>query len=150
MPNTLQKWHVASKALEQNQTNIYNKLQQMRTNLSSYEKEVYAEKIMLQFFYKFIISNSQLTVVREQINKKDGTSSKDQLTILQTNMADFGAKMKDLSINVASLKEHLQLLQQTDNKNRKNLAQLTVSVIEMCEEFMTNKQGKLNFIIFKL
>lgn len=40
LPNTLQKWHVASKALEQNQTNINNKLQKMQTSLSSIEKEV--------------------------------------------------------------------------------------------------------------
>lgn len=48
--------------------------------------------------------------------------------ILQNNMADFGAKMKDISINVAGLKEHLQLLQEMDNDNKQNLTKLTVSL----------------------
>lgn len=48
--------------------------------------------------------------------------------ILQNNMADFGAKMKDISINVAGLKDHLQLLQEMDNDNKQNLTKLTVSL----------------------
>lgn len=46
LPNTLQKWHVASKALEQNQTNINNKLQKMQTSLSSIEKEVTVNEVL--------------------------------------------------------------------------------------------------------
>lgn len=40
LPDALQKWHVTSKSLEQNQSNIYNKLSEMHKSLTSFEKEV--------------------------------------------------------------------------------------------------------------
>lgn len=91
----------------------------------------------------------QLTVVREQINKKNGSpSNKDQLMILQNNMADFGAKMKDISINVAGLKEHLQLLQEMDNDNKQNLTKLTVSLF--AEHFLAKVRIGWNLVWIRI
>lgn len=47
LPDALQKWHATSKSLEQNQSNIYNKLSEMHKSLTSFEKEVNIYKYSL-------------------------------------------------------------------------------------------------------
>lgn len=54
-------------------------------------------------------------------------SDKDNLLVLQTNVATFGAKIQDLSVGVDELKDRLRDVQKNANQNKENLTQLTVS-----------------------
>lgn len=63
------------------------------------------------------------------MNRKDTNSDNEKLTLLQNNVADFGAKIKDLSINVASLKGHINDIQKNENENISNITTLMVFII---------------------
>ena len=48
--------------------------------------------------------------------------------MLQTNVANFGAKIQDLSVGMDDLKEKLRDFQNNANQNKANITRLAVSV----------------------
>lgn len=60
------------------------------------------------------------------MNKKDVNSNNEKLLILERNVANFGAKITDLTFNVVGLKEHIYTIQAMDSENQKNLTNLAV------------------------
>lgn len=65
--------------------------------------------------------------IKEKANKKDADSEKEELQVLQTSVGNFGAKIKDLTIDVDTIKENMHKIQTTENENKANITQLMVS-----------------------
>lgn len=79
-------------------------------------------KVNLNIFVIF-----QLTQIKESVHKKDIESDNDNLLVLQTNVAKFGAKIQDLTVGVDELKDRLREVQKNSNLNKENVTQLIVS-----------------------
>lgn len=88
VPEALQKWHETSKILEQNQTSIRSILNAMQKRVDDFEKD--------------------LNIVKAAISKKDADSEQNKVTILENNVAKFGAEIKDLTSEVGDLKEKMK------------------------------------------
>lgn len=88
VPEALQKWHETSKILEQNQTSIASTLYAMQRRFDDFEKN--------------------LNIVKAAISKKDADSEQNKVSILENNVANFGAKMLDLTSEVNDLKEKMK------------------------------------------
>lgn len=65
------------------------------------------------------------------MNKKDVNSNNEKLLVLERNVANFGAKITDLTFNVVGLKEHIYTIQAMDNENQKNLTNLAVRIVSI-------------------
>lgn len=70
------------------------------------------------------------------MNKKDVNSNNEKLLVLERNVANFGAKITDLTFNVVGLKEHIYKIQAIDNENQKNLTNLAVRNLVKLLNFM--------------
>ena len=102
VPDELQKWHETSKYVEQNQTNIYNKISDIEHRLDAVEKE--------------------LKLLQVQVNKKnDDSSDHGKVVILQTSVANLGAKIQDITVDMGSMKDHVLLL---ENNTKENITKL--------------------------
>lgn len=68
-----------------------------------------------------------MTQIKENVHKKDVESEKENLLVLQTNVATIGANIKDLTVVVDKLKDQLITVQTNANQNKENLTQIIVS-----------------------
>ncbi|XP_037033461.1 uncharacterized protein LOC119072370 isoform X2 [Bradysia coprophila] len=123
LPDALQQWHESSKWLEKNQSAINSKLVEVQTQLDNIEKE--------------------LIQMKESIHKKDIESEKDNLLVLQTNVATFGAKIQDLTVGMDELKERLREVQKNANQNKENLTQL-ITKFDVMTKNQTSSLNGLN------
>lgn len=107
VPDELQRWHETSKWLEQNQTAIFTKF--------------------LEFDQRLIDIGKELADIHEGLHKKSTADSDDAVVMvknLQTNVADFGARMKDLAVDVNSLKSRMQTFE-TETKEKRTGEELS-------------------------
>lgn len=110
IPDELQQWHETSKWLEQNQTAISTKFLELDQRLIDIERE--------------------LKIVRAELAKQNDEPEGTKFNILQSSVANFGAHIKDLGVEVESLKEHKRamLLFQTETKD--NITKLEQHIIQ--------------------
>lgn len=108
VPDALQKWHESSKALEQNQSAMYQRLNEIQQRIDNFEKD---------FVY-----------LKESIHQKDEASASDKSVDLKDTVAGFGAKIESLRIDIESIREHYQDVQklQADDKVLLNKLQIAV------------------------
>lgn len=85
-----------------------------------------------------------MTEIKEKANKKDADSEKEELHVLQTSVGNFGAKIKDLTIDVETLKEHLHKIQATEEENKTNISKI------MVKYYWANKKYSFNNLHFSL
>lgn len=104
VPDALQKWHETSKALEQNQTSISSILNAIQKRVDDFEKD--------------------LNIVKAAISKKDANSDQNKLSILENNVANFGAKIMDLTVNVDDLKEKMKDIRAKEDVTQTTLTKL--------------------------
>ncbi|GAB0093631.1 hypothetical protein DMENIID0001_087990 [Sergentomyia squamirostris] len=97
VPSALQEWHETSQYLEANQTALIAKMTEVQQSLRNFTEEV-----------------NQL---KGLVHKKADTNDGEQMSVLQTSIADFGAKIKDLSSAVDDLKDHMTRVQQEVHNN---------------------------------
>ncbi|KAJ6647115.1 hypothetical protein Bhyg_02335 [Pseudolycoriella hygida] len=126
LPDALQQWHESSKWLEKNQSAINSKFIEVQTQLDNIEKE--------------------LTQFKESVHKKDAESEKDNLLVLQTNVATFGAKIQDLSVGVDQLKERLREVQKNSFENKENLTRLMTNFNAMTKNQTSSLIGLSNSV----
>ncbi|XP_055698172.1 uncharacterized protein LOC129798820 [Phlebotomus papatasi] len=98
VPQSLQEWHETSQYLEANQTAIVTKLQDVQQTLRNFTEEVAQLKAMVH-------------------KKAEIPDDNEKMSVLQTSIADFGAKIKDLSTAVEDLKDHMARIQQEVHNN---------------------------------
>ncbi|XP_059619867.1 major antigen [Phlebotomus argentipes] len=98
VPGALQEWHETSQYLEANQTALISKMQDVQQTLKNFTEEV-----------------AQL---KTQVHKKaEVPDDNEKMAVLQTSIADFGAKIKDLSTAVDDLKDRVTRVQQEVHNN---------------------------------
>lgn len=104
VPEALQKWHETSKMLEQNQTTIRSTLNAMQKRVDDFEKD--------------------LNIVKAAISKKDVDSEQNKVTILENNVAKFGAEIKDLTSEVGDLKDKMKDIRAKEDVTQSSLIKL--------------------------
>lgn len=104
VPEALQKWHETSKLLEQNQTTIRSTLNAMQKRVDDFEKD--------------------LNIVKAAISKKDADSEQNKVTILENNVAKFGAEIKDLTSEVGDLKDKIKDIRAKEDVTQSSLNKL--------------------------
>lgn len=104
VPEALQKWHETSKMLEQNQTTIRSTLNAMQKRVDDFEKD--------------------LNIVKAAISKKDVDSEQNKVTILENNVAKFGAEIKDLTSEVGDLKDKMKDIRTKEDVTQSSLIKL--------------------------
>lgn len=107
VPDELQRWHETSKWLEQNQTAIITRFLEVDQRLTDIGKE--------------------LAGIQEGLRKKADAESGDAIATvrqLQTNVAEFGARMKDLQLAVDALREQGLSMQKFETETKENLTAL--------------------------
>lgn len=111
VPDALQKWHEISKALEQNQTAVNQRLNEIQQRIDNFEKD--------------------FVNLKEFIHQKDEATASDKSVDLKDTVAGFGAKIESLRIDIESIREHYQDVQksQQDDKDLLNKLQTAVNVI---------------------
>lgn len=111
VPDALQKWHEISKALEQNQTAVNQRLNEIQQRIDNFEKD--------------------FVNLKEFIHQKDEATASDKSVDLKDTVAGFGAKIESLRIDIESIREHYQDVQksQQDGKDLLNKLQTAVAVI---------------------
>lgn len=112
VPEALQKWHETSKVLEQNQTSISSTLYVIQKHVDDLEKE--------------------LDIVKAAVSKKDANSEQNKMSILENNVATFGAKILDLRSELDDLKEKIK-----DIKAKEDVTQL--SLVKLQESYNTTR-----------
>lgn len=110
IPDELQQWHETSKWLEQNQTAISTKFLELDQRIIDIERE--------------------LKVVRAEIAKQNDETEGTKLNILQSSVANFGAHIKDLGVEVESLKEHKRLMLLFQMETKDNITKLEQHIIQ--------------------
>lgn len=108
MPDALQKWHETSKALEQNQTAVHQRLNEIQQRIDSFEKE---------FIH-----------LKESIHQKDEATASDKSVDLKDTVAGFGAKIESLRIDIESIREHYQDVQKSQQDDKALLSNLRTAV----------------------
>lgn len=110
VPDALQKWHESSKALEQNQTAVNQRLNEIQQRIDNFEKD--------------------FANLKEIMHKKDEATASDKSVDLKDTVAGFGAKMEALRIDIDSIRENYQDVQksQRDEKVLLNKLQTAVDV----------------------
>uniref|UniRef100_A0A6B2ECF9 Uncharacterized protein n=1 Tax=Phlebotomus kandelakii TaxID=1109342 RepID=A0A6B2ECF9_9DIPT len=98
VPGALQEWHETSQYLEANQTALISKMLDVQQTLKNFTDEV--------------------VQLKSQVHKKaEVPDDNEKMAVLQTSIADFGAKIKDLSTAVDDLKDHMTRVQQEVHNN---------------------------------
>lgn len=87
LPDVLQRWHETSKFLEQNQTAVNKWLLNIQQRMDDLDRRI--------------------ITMRDDMLQKAAESDQQKISVLQNNVANFGAKMADLRIDIDSLKEHI-------------------------------------------
>lgn len=110
VPDALQKWHESSKALEQNQTRVNQRINEIQQRIDNFEKD--------------------FVHLKESIHQKDEATASDKSVDLKDTVAGIGAKIESLRIDMESIREHYQDVQksQQDDKVLLNKLQSTVDV----------------------
>ncbi|XP_055678342.1 major antigen [Lutzomyia longipalpis] len=98
VPGALQEWHETSQYLEANQTALIGRMMEVQQTLKNFSEEVSLLK----------------TIVHKKTEIPDDS---DKMSVLQTSIADFGAKIKDLSSAVDDLKDRMTRVQQEVHNN---------------------------------
>lgn len=101
LPETLQKWHETSKSLEQNQTIIYGKINDIQHNLENLKGDLQQYKNKL-------------------LNDNTDYSKNDKF------VADFGAKIKAVTVDVESMKEKFSEYQKNQDNFKNDVIKLKV------------------------
>lgn len=117
VPDELQKWHETSKQLEQNQSAIFTKFIETDKQIENIEKEILNIQASLQ-------------------KKYDQSSANEKVTVLQSNLANFGAGMKDINVDIGNLKSQVHDLKSQETETKDILNKFT--------DFM--KENKLSTI----
>lgn len=89
LPDVLQRWHETSKFLEQNQTAVNKWLLSIQQRMDDLDRRI--------------------ITMRDDMLQKATESDQEKISVLQNNVANFGAKMKDLTIDIDGLKEHVHM-----------------------------------------
>lgn len=110
IPEELQQWHEQSKWLEQNQTAISTKFVELDLRLIDIEKE--------------------LRIVRAELAKQNDETDGTKFNILQSSVAQFGAQIKDLVVEVEGLKEHKRLMLLFEIETKDNITKLEQHIIQ--------------------
>uniref|UniRef100_A0A1L8DK03 Putative serine/threonine-protein kinase n=1 Tax=Nyssomyia neivai TaxID=330878 RepID=A0A1L8DK03_9DIPT len=98
VPGALQEWHETSQFLEANQTFIVSRMMEVQQSLKNFSEEVVLLKAMVH-------------------KKTEIPDDNDKMSVLQTSIADFGAKIRDLSSAVDDLKDRMTRVQQEVQNN---------------------------------
>lgn len=109
VPDELQRWHETSKQLEQNQTAIFTKFMETDKRMENIEKELQNVRTSLQ-------------------NKYDESSANKKVNVLQSNLANFGAGMKDVNVIISALKGQVAELKTQESETKDTLDKLTAFV----------------------
>lgn len=107
VPEALQKWHETSKSLAQNQTSISSTLYAIQRRVDDLEKD--------------------LNGVMAAISKKDANSEESKISILENNVAKFGAKIVDLTSEVDDLKKKMREMKDKEDATQTSLNKLQES-----------------------
>lgn len=110
IPDELQQWHETSKFIEQNQTAISTKFLELDQRLIDLERE--------------------LKIVRAELAKQNDETEGTKFNILQNSVANFGARIKNLDVEVDSLKEHKRLMLLFEKETKDNITELEQHIIQ--------------------
>lgn len=142
MPETLQKLHESSQSLEQNQTAISRKINEVQQHIENVEKEVrlkchfyFIEKNFLFSFLRRINQNNfaqfsflQFSQLKDSIRKKGEGPDGDKAVDLKDTVAGFGAKIQALETDLQALQHKNADVQQAQQANKLRLDALQSSV----------------------
>lgn len=105
VPEEVEHRRETIKWLEQNQTVIMTKFVELEKRISDIDHE--------------------FQIVRDDVKKAhDETSDHERVQILQENIAGFGAQMKDVSMELNTLKEHVQDMKKQETETKDSLEKL--------------------------
>lgn len=124
VPDALQKWHESSKALEQNQTAVNQRLNEIQQRIDNFEKD---------FIH-----------LKESIHQKDEATASDKTVDLKDTVAGFGAKIESLRIDIESIREHYQDVQKSQHDDKLLLNKLQGAVDAAANSTASNANSDFN------
>lgn len=124
VPDALQKWHESSKALEQNQTAVNQRLNELQQRIDSFEKD---------FIH-----------LKDSIHQKDEATASDKSVDLKGTVAGFGAKLESLRIDIESIREHYQDVQKSQQDDKVMLNKLQTAIDAAINSTAANANNDFN------